>query len=92
MIQTMPQHSDISAHLPDATLSAYFRSAGDMLSDESALLGAVIRNIIATDGNLTNKAIILRLINALESTDDVVTSDIIRKTLEIVVNHTTDDL
>lgn len=92
MIQTMLQNPELSAHLPDTTLSAYFRNAGDMLADESALLGEVIRNIVATDGHLTHKAIILRLIEALESTDDVVTSDIIRKTLEVVVDHTTDDI
>ncbi|WP_435930579.1 biofilm development regulator YmgB/AriR family protein [Dryocola sp. BD613] len=88
----MLQKSDIHAYLPDTALSAYFRNAGDLLAEESALLGAAIRSILASDGHLTNKAIILRLINALESVDDVVASDIIRKTLEIVVDHTSDDI
>ena len=92
MIQMMLQKSDIHTYLPDTALSAYFLNAGDMLMDECALLGVVIRSILASEGQLTNKAIILRLIDALESTDDVVTSDIIRKTLEIVVDHTTDDI
>ena len=42
--------------------------------------------------HLNNKAIILWLIQALESTDDVVTADVIRKTLEIVVGYTMDDI
>ncbi|WP_435948280.1 biofilm development regulator YmgB/AriR family protein [Dryocola sp. BD586] len=88
----MLQKTDIHAYLPDTALSAYFRNAGDMLAEESALLGAVIRSILASGEHLTNKAIILKLIEALESIDDVVTSDIIRKTLEIVVDHTTDDI
>ncbi len=92
MTQMMLQKTDIHAYLPDTALSAYFRNAGDMLAEESALLGAVIRSILASGEHLTNKAIILKLIEALESIDDVVTSDIIRKTLEIVVDHTTDDI
>jgi hypothetical protein len=92
MTQMMLQKTDIHAYLPDTALSVYFRNAGDMLAEESALLGAVIRSILASGEHLTNKAIILKLIEALESIDDVVTSDIIRKTLEIVVDHTTDDI
>ena len=33
-----------------------------------------------------------KLIQALETTDDVVTADVIRKTLEIVVGYTMDDI
>jgi hypothetical protein len=47
---------------------------------------------MASEGHLTNKAIILWLINALETTDDVVMADVIRKTLEIVVGYTMDDI
>ena len=41
---------------------------------------------------MTNKAIILRLINLMENTEDVVRKDVLRKTLEIVVDHTMDDI
>jgi hypothetical protein len=92
MTQMMLHKTDIHTYLPDTALSAYFRHAGDMLADEYALLGAVTRSILASDGYITHKAIIRQLIVALESTDDVVTIDIIRKTLEIVVDHTTDDI
>lgn len=63
-----------------------------MLADESAMLGAVIRSMLAGGEPLTNKTIILRLMELLESTDDVVKGDVIRKTLEIIVDHTTDDI
>lgn len=52
----------------------------------------MIRSILAYDGQVTNKAIILRLINLMENTEDVVRKDILRKTLEIVVDHTMDDI
>lgn len=93
MLQAMlQQSSDPFEVLPDTALSAYFRNAGDVLADESTVLGAVVRSILASGGDLTNKAIILQLIQAIESTRDVVKSDIIRKTLEIVVDHTMDDI
>ncbi|SFR06070.1 Biofilm development protein YmgB/AriR [Enterobacter sp. kpr-6] len=92
MNSSMPQQSPIYTDMPNTALSDYFRHAGDMLTEESALLGGIIRNILATGEALTNKALILQLIGALESTSDVVRSDVIRKTLEIVVDHTLDDL
>lgn len=92
MSQVMLNPADLHAELPDTTLSEYFRNAGDMLAQEAALLGTVVSNILATEGHLTHKAIILQLITALETTDDVVMADVIRKTLEIVVDHTLDDI
>ncbi|ONK03748.1 two-component-system connector protein AriR [Pectobacterium actinidiae] len=88
----MLKESENYADIPDTILSEYFRNAGDMLADESAMLGAVIRSMLARGEPLTNKTIILRLMGLLELTDDVVKVDIIRKTLEIIVDHTTDDI
>lgn len=92
MSQTTLKKPENYADLPDTVLSEYFRNAGDMLADESAMLGAVIRSILANGETLSNKTIILRLMELLESTNDVVEGDIIRKTLEIIVDHTTDDI
>lgn len=92
MRQTMHQQSDIYAGLNDTALSEYFRNAGDRLIDESAVMSTAISSILATEGHLSNKAIIFWLINALETTSDVVTADVIRKTLEIVVSYTMDDI
>lgn len=88
----MLEKSEIYAELPDTALTDYFRNAGDMLAEEAKILGAVIRDILAADESLTHKAIILRLISAIELTNDVVKGDVIRKTLEIVVDHTMDDI
>lgn len=90
----MHQQPDIYAGLQDTALalSDYFRNAGDKLVDESAVMSLAINSILQSEGHLNNKAIILWLIQALESTDDVVTADVIRKTLEIVVGYTMDDI
>ncbi|HHC0741271.1 biofilm development regulator YmgB/AriR family protein [Klebsiella pneumoniae] len=89
----MHQQPDIYARLQDTALSDYFRNAGDKLVDESAVMSLAINSIILqSEGHLNNKAIILWLIQALETTDDVVTADVIRKTLEIVVGYTMDDI
>ncbi|MDH8515323.1 biofilm development regulator YmgB/AriR family protein [Klebsiella pneumoniae] len=87
----MHQQPDIYARLQDTALSDYFRNAGDKLVDESAVMSLAINSILQSEGHL-NKAIILWLIQALETTDDVVTADVIRKTLEIVVGYTMDDI
>ena len=81
----MHQQPDIYAGLNDNALSEYFRNAGDRLS-------LAISSILESEGHLSNKAIILWLITALETTRDVVTADVIRKTLEIVVSYTMDDI
>jgi len=80
------QHSSL-----DSSIIEYFRSAGDELAQETELLGAVIRDIVADQGRVTNKAIILYLIAELESTSDTVRLDVVRKTLELVVGRTPDD-
>ena len=87
-IQPQPEYH--SAFL-DSALSEYFRHAGDRFAEESAIF--LLQYVVsATEGHLTNKAIILWLIQTLEATDDVVQADVIRKTLEIVVGYTMDDL
>ncbi|MDN2486544.1 MULTISPECIES: biofilm development regulator YmgB/AriR family protein [Kosakonia] len=92
MSQAMLESSDGYENLPDLSLMEYFRSGGEKLAEESAILGVAIRRIVAADERITHKALILELIRMIESTDDVVRSDIIRNTLEIVVHHTTDDI
>lgn len=79
-------------NLPDLSLAEYFRSGGDTLAEESVVLGAAIRGVMAAGERITHKALILELIKMIETTEDVVKSDIVRHTLEIVVHHTTDDI
>lgn len=92
MNQVMIEKSELYNNLPNKTLSDYFLNAGDLLAEEATILGGVIRSILAYDGQITNKAMILRLINLMENTDDVVRKDVLRKTLEIIVDHTMDDI
>ena len=92
MRQTLHQQPDIYARLQDPALSDYFRNAGDNLVDESAVMSLGITSILQSEGHLNNKAIISWLIQELETTDDVVTEDVILKTLEIVVGYTMDDI
>lgn len=91
MSQVRLNTKDISTHLPDNGLSQHFLNSGEALAEESALLAAVVSNILASGELLTNKTIILHLIKALEVNNDVVMADVIRKTLEITISHTRED-
>ena len=88
-IQLQPEYH--SAFL-DSALAEYFRHAGDRFAEESAIFSTAVRCVLASEGHLSNKAIILWLIQTLEATNDVVQADVIRKTLEIVVGYTMDNL
>ncbi|MEI2266534.1 biofilm/acid-resistance regulator YmgB/AriR [Erwinia sp. CGal63] len=81
----MQQHSSESAILE------HFQGEGDLLAQETKVIGAVIREIVAGGGYVTNKAIILKLIEKLENTSDVVQLDVYRQALEVVVARTPDD-
>ena len=87
-IQLQPEYH--SAFL-DSALAEYFRHAGDRFAEESAIFSTAVRCVLASEGHLSNKAIILYLIAELECTSDVVRLDVLRKTLEIVVGRTPDD-
>ncbi|WP_034917988.1 MULTISPECIES: biofilm/acid-resistance regulator YmgB/AriR [Erwinia] len=76
----------------ETAILSYFHQAGDVLAPESEVLGAVIKEILMAKRQVTNKAIILSLIDKLEHTSDIVELDIYRKTLEIVVGRTPDDI
>ncbi|MCE0491050.1 transcriptional regulator [Pantoea sp. Mb-10] len=75
----------------EADLIHHFRSEGDKLTAETAVLDSVIRDIVIDGKKVTSKAILLYLIAELESTTDVVKLDVLRNALEIVVGRTPDD-
>ena len=85
---------EINVHnvMTDKALSSYFHNAGELLADESVVLWQAVTNVILAGDNVNNKNIILSLIGSLESTVDVVQADVIRKTLEIVLRYTADDV
>ena len=80
------------ASISDKNLAGYFFNSGSRYEDEKLILGAAVRNIMALNRTVTNKNLIVSLLTMLECSEDVVTSDIIRHTLEIVVQYTHDDL
>lgn len=93
-------HNDSVVSTPSQSMSdavnsvgiyKHFAKTGELYSSEAEVLGATIRLILANKGTVTNKAIILHLINQLETTSDVVQLDILRGALEMVVGMTPDD-
>ncbi|MCP1437913.1 hypothetical protein J3D56_001349 [Erwinia persicina] len=78
-------------HSSEPGILEHFQGEGDLLAQETKVIGAVIREIAAAGGYVTNKAIILKLIEKLENTSDVVQLDIFRQALEVVVARTPDD-
>lgn len=87
----MPNNHNLYSTLPDTELAEYFRHGGEALTEEAVVLDTVIRALMASEGRVSNKSIILSLIMALESTHDEAKAAILRKTLEIVVGYTPDD-
>lgn len=87
MLEDTTIHNAIS----DKALSSYFRSSGNLL-EESAVLGQAVTNLMLSGDNVNNKNIILSLIHSLETTSDILKADVIRKTLEIVLRYTADDM
>ncbi|MCR4251323.1 biofilm/acid-resistance regulator YmgB/AriR [Escherichia coli] len=55
-------------------------------------LGQAVTNLMLSGDNVNNKNIILSLIHSLETTSDILKADVIRKTLEIVLRYTADDM
>lgn len=58
---------------------------------EAEILGAVVRGIAASQGHVTNKAVILHLLSALESSSDSRYQDELRNTLALVIGHASDE-
>lgn len=87
----MLNNHQFKAVLSDQTLANFFYHSGDMMAEESLVLGEVAQRLLDSGMQLTNKNLIIYLIKALESSEDIVQGDVIRKTLEIVVSYTSDD-
>ncbi|NIF23944.1 biofilm development regulator YmgB/AriR family protein [Candidatus Pantoea multigeneris] len=87
----MPTSEELFSALPDLELAQHFRNANVALDEEAAVLDIIIRNVLAAEGRVSNKSIIISLVKALESTRDEAQAEVLRKTLEIVVGYTPDD-
>ena len=69
----------------------FFRNAGEPLAQETALLGMVIKKIVAASSEVSNKTMIIQLIAELDQSTDEAHNAVIRNTLELVVSYTPDD-
>ena len=79
----MLEDTTIHNAITDKALASYFRSSGNLLEEESAVLGQAVTNLMLSGDNVNNKNIIL---------SDILKADVIRKTLEIVLRYTADDM
>jgi len=78
-------------NITELDLQSYLESTGDQFTSEKEVIGIIVKSLIAEKGRVTNKAIILRLIEELECTTDIEQLDVLRNCLEIVVGQTADD-
>ncbi|AXU97856.1 MAG TPA: transcriptional regulator [Erwinia persicina] len=75
----------------ESEILSYFQGGGEKFSQEAQVLGAVIKELATGGRHVNNKAIILKLIEKLETTSDVIQLDVYRQVLEVVVGMTPDD-
>ncbi|MBS4363665.1 hypothetical protein F3181_08660 [Escherichia coli] len=58
----MLEDTTIHNAITDKALASYFRSSGNLLEEESAVLGQAVTNLMLSGDNVNNKNIILSLI------------------------------
>ncbi|RPD96395.1 hypothetical protein BBB56_18725 [Candidatus Pantoea deserta] len=75
----------------DTAIADYFNTAANKAASEMEVLGLLVAEILQAGMPVTNKAIISKLIHRLELESDVVTLNIYRQLLELVVHKTPDD-
>lgn len=73
-------------------LQEYQSCPDEQYATEAAIIGRIVRELLAANGRVNNRAILLALIDELESESDLVHHDVLRNCLEIVVGHTPDDI
>ncbi|MCZ4058753.1 biofilm/acid-resistance regulator YmgB/AriR [Pantoea sp. LMR881] len=75
----------------DKEIADYFNAAANKSASDMEILGVVVTELLQSGTPLSNKAIISKLIHRLELETDVVSLDIYRQLLELVVHKTPDD-
>jgi len=73
-------------------LNAYFGTKTQAYEAEKKVLSNLMHNLSLKQPEVSNKHLILALIDLLETEDDIVKLDIYRSALEMVVQKTPDDL
>ncbi len=83
MLEDTTIHNAIS----DKALSSYFRSSGNLLEEESAVLGQAVTNLMLSGDNVNNKKYYLKSDTPLETTSDILKADVIKNTGNRVAIH-----
>lgn len=73
-------------------LSDYIHSISATEEEQSAVLRSIAADLLVRDGMVSNKSIILALVQRLEIESDVVKCDLYRCVLESVLQSTADDI
>lgn len=72
-------------------LQEHMNASGELKGAETRVIGEIIRSLTAQNDFVSNKAIILKLLERLETEQDRVMQDVYRNALELIVQHTPDD-
>lgn len=76
----------------DQEIADYFNPAANKPASDMEILGLVVAEILQSGMPVSNKAIISKLIHRLELESDIISLEIYRQLLELVVYKTPDDL
>ncbi|WP_341864974.1 biofilm/acid-resistance regulator YmgB/AriR [Pantoea wallisii] len=71
----------------ESQLSEYFKNAGAQYTSEKEVIAIIYKQLAAVKLRVSNKDIILALLERLESEHDVVQLDIYRQALELIVQR-----
>lgn len=74
----------------ESAVSDYFGSSTVHYEEEYRVISGIISHKISNHGRVSNKDVVLGLINMLDHSDDVLEQDILRNALEIVLCRTGD--
>lgn len=75
----------------ESAITDYFGTQGARFEKEQRIIGGIICRLVSDHGYVTNKAVILCLIDMLEISESVVEQDMLRSALKIVLGHTAND-
>lgn len=73
-------------------INSYFSQHSDIYTAEARIIADLRQELKASYTNVNNKSMIKALLTQLEIESDPVQLDVLRGALEIVVQHTPDDL
>lgn len=75
----------------ESTLHEFFSKTGMQYEQEKTLIFAIIQTMASAQTPITNKSIILYMLNVMKSTPDMMHLELLRSTLDIIVSLTPDD-